>query len=388
MIPGMTDRSRLAGLDALRGIAAMAVVLYHYTAWYAEEMGGHAPPGSSLFVPFGHFGVELFFIISGFVIFLTLRQRRQTSASARRQGFQKKQMPRSCSTQPIDSINVEQALSRSDSVVGFARSRFARLYPAFLTAILVTLAVDASGVSAWRVLANLTMAPELIGARPIDGSYWSLQYELVFYVLAAFCVLVMRWRAPEIPCAVWLAVALAVRLSGWDLEFRTLERLSLAWFAHLFVIGIMLFRLHAGEATRLSWVVLAVALEMAFLGPHWAFQPINPIVYGLMIAGFATLVWFAVTPRGGMLAIPPLRFLGRVSYPLYLVHQAPGFILIARLEAMGVPPDLAIGVAITAAILLAWAITDLVEAPVGRWLRRPHSPDPAPALPPVRSGIS
>lgn len=350
MIPGMTDRSRLAGLDALRGIAAMAVVLYHYTAWYAEEMGGHAPPGSSLFVTFGHFGVELFFIISGFVIFLTL--------------------------------------SRTNSVAGFARSRFTRLYPAFVTAILVTLAVDASGVSAWRVLANLTMAPELIGARPIDGSYWSLQYELVFYVLAAFCVLVMRWRAPEIPCAVWLAVALAVRLSGWDLEFRTLERLSLAWFAHLFVIGIMLFRLHAGQATRLSWVVLAVALEMAFLGPHWAFQPISPIAYGLMIAGFAALVWFAVTPHGGMLAIPPLRFLGRVSYPLYLVHQAPGFILIARLEAMGVPPDLAIGIAIAAAILLAWAITDLVEAQLGRWLRRPSGVDTAPALPPVRSGMA
>jgi len=346
MIPGMnrgmTDRPRLAGLDALRGIAAMAVVLYHYTAWYSEELGGHAPPGSSLFVAFGHFGVELFFIISGFVIFLTL--------------------------------------SRSEGVAAFARSRAARLYPAFLTAILVTLAVDASGVTAWRLLANLTMAPELLGARPIDGSYWSLQYELVFYALAAFCVLVMRWRAPEAACAAWLAIALAVRLSGWDLESRTLERLSVAWFAHLFVIGIMLFRIHAGQATRFTWVVLAVAVEIAFLGPHWAFQPISPVAYGLMIAGFAGLVWFAVSPGGAALAIPPLRFLGRISYPLYLVHQAAGFILIARLEAAGIVPDLAIGLAITASILVAWAITDLVEAPVGRWLRGAHRAEPSPRL--------
>ena len=339
MPPGMIERPRLAGLDALRGIAAMAVVLYHYTAWYAEEMGGHAPPGTSLFLAHGHFGVELFFIISGFVIFLTL--------------------------------------SRSDGLASFIRSRFTRLYPAFLTAVVVTLTVDASGVTPWRLLANLTMAPELIGARPIDGSYWSLQYELVFYGLAAFCVLVMRWRAPEAACAVWLAIALAVRLSGWDLEYRTLERLSVAWFAHLFVIGIMLFRLHAGQASRFTWVVLAVALEMAFLGPHWAFQPISQVAYGLMIAGFAALVWFAVTPWGAMLAIRPLGFLGRVSYPLYLVHQSAGFILIARLEAAGIAPDIAIGVAITASILVAWAITDWIEAPVGRLLRGIRRPGPA-----------
>lgn len=327
----MKQGVRLAGLDALRGVAALAVVLYHVTTWYAEEMGGHPDPGPVLTLPFGHFGVELFFIISGFVIFMTLQ--------------------------------------RCHALADFATARLIRLYPGFLACLCLALLVSLTTVTPYQVLANITMMPEILGARAIDGSYWSLAYELVFYALAGFCVLVMRWRTPEPACAVWIAVALAIRLSGLDLEFRLLERLTAAWFAHLFIIGIMLFRIHAGQATKLTWVLLLVGLEVAFLGPHWAFQPISPLVNGAMIAGFTALVWFSASPRGEALAIPPLRFLGRISYPLYLVHQAAGFQLIASLEAAGVEANLAIATTIAAAILAAWGITDLIEAPARHALR-------------------
>lgn len=322
----MVERHRLAGLDALRGFAAMAVVLYHYTTWYAEEMGGHGGSGISFTFPQGHFGVELFFILSGFVIFLTL--------------------------------------DRHPTLGAFIRARLLRLYPAFLACLLVAVLADPGAVSAAQLAANLTMAPELLGARAIDGSYWSLAYELVFYALAALCVIRLGWRAPELPCAGWLLVALALRLSDWDVEHRWLERVTAAWFAHLFVIGIMLFRIHAGQAGRMTWLVLAVAVEIAFLGPHWAAQPIAPWAYGLMITGFAGLVALAASPVGDALAIAPLRFLGTISYPLYLVHQTPGFILIARLEDAGLDAHAAIGIAVGASILAAWLVTRWVEAPL------------------------
>jgi peptidoglycan/LPS O-acetylase OafA/YrhL len=80
-------------------------------------------------------------------------------------------------------------------------------------------------------------------------------------------------------------------------------------------------------------------------------------------------VWFATTPYGRLLCIAPLRFLGRISYPLYLVHQAAGFAAIDKLEAAGVEPNVAILATIGATIVLAWLISSAIEWPAQRWLR-------------------
>jgi peptidoglycan/LPS O-acetylase OafA/YrhL len=85
--------NRLQGLDALRGIAAIAVVLTHYTFGFSIFIQAHRP-GLLFNVINGHFGVNLFFIISGFVIFMTLE--------------------------------------RSANLSDFSISRFARLWPAYL----------------------------------------------------------------------------------------------------------------------------------------------------------------------------------------------------------------------------------------------------------------
>jgi len=94
-------RRRLRGLDALRGIAALAVCLFHYTYSFPRVTG------RALDVNFvasaGHYGVDLFFIISGFVIFMTLEKNR--------------------------------------SVYDFIDARIARIYPAFWAALLIAVAV-------------------------------------------------------------------------------------------------------------------------------------------------------------------------------------------------------------------------------------------------------
>src|SRR3954469_15102112 len=115
----MSDRhpGRLEGLDGLRGIAAASVMVYHYTAWYPFLHGFDLTPA----FPYGIFGVELFFVISGFVIFMTLE--------------------------------------RTRSLGQFAAARFARLYPAFLASMLASLALTAAPFDLPRLLANLTMMP-------------------------------------------------------------------------------------------------------------------------------------------------------------------------------------------------------------------------------------
>ena len=70
---------RLVGLDALRGLAAGAVLLHHHAQYYDALFGGRAPLGINFGA--GHYGVELFFIISGFVILMTIERRRTAARS-------------------------------------------------------------------------------------------------------------------------------------------------------------------------------------------------------------------------------------------------------------------------------------------------------------------
>ena len=95
------SKSRLVEVDALRGLAALAVVLFHYTTRFTELFAPNPPPTFSF--PDGHYGVNLFFIISGFVIFMTLEK----------------------TSRPMD----------------FVVSRFSRLFPAYWVAIILTLSI-------------------------------------------------------------------------------------------------------------------------------------------------------------------------------------------------------------------------------------------------------
>jgi peptidoglycan/LPS O-acetylase OafA/YrhL len=332
------QRRRIQGLDALRGLAAISVMLYHYTAWYQFAETGQMPSSLLISFPYGNFGVELFFIISGFVIFMTLEQ--------------------------------------TPTVYDFVTSRFARLYPAFVACLVLTVAIAHAlryapgNVYGTLLAANLTMAPGLFGFPGIDGSYWSLLYELAFYGLAAVTVVGLGWQRPELPCLVWLLIALVVRSVGVLRLPGLVEMLTVAQFAHLFVIGILLYRIHVGRVTWLTYPLLGFALAMSLFGPHWAFKPLPFPFYTVMTAGFAGLVWLAVADRLPVLHAAPLRFFGRISYPLYLIHQVAGFAVMARLEATGVTPNLAVAVTMALVVALAWAVSAGVEWPARRWLRK------------------
>ena len=149
--------SRLVEIDALRGVAALAVVLFHYTARF-DELFGHRPPPAISFSG-GHYGVNLFFIISGFVIFMTLEK----------------------TSKPMD----------------FVVSRFSRLFPAYWTAIVLTfllthlLGLPGKLVDLATAFGNLVMIHGLLFRIPhVDGVYWTLEVELLFYcgMLGLFCL--------------------------------------------------------------------------------------------------------------------------------------------------------------------------------------------------------
>ncbi|AWN36137.1 acyltransferase family protein [Methylobacterium radiodurans] len=339
--------ARNGALDALRGLAALAVVLHHYGFGYADRVAPHnaAVPLFSA----GHFGVELFFILSGFVI--------------------------------------TDTLERAASLRQFAVYRVARLYPAFLVCSGLTLAVLALGgpnplaVSPLTALAGLTMLAPLAQIPPIDPSHWTLSFEVAFYALAGLCLR----RDLETGCAVWLAAALLATAFLPAAVWQVLVLLYLP-LALLFVIGALLSRLVAGRLSVLGRGTLLAALGLTSVGPFADHGNLGTPAYVALIAAFTAAVWAAATGRLAWLGRTPLVFLGAVSYPLYLVHQILGYAIIRDLEAHGWSAAVAIPAALLAAAALAALIRVGVEVPAQRAIRRAWARGWAPTARPARLG--
>ena len=327
----MSSAPRLAQLDALRGIAALAVVLFHYTTRY-DQLFGHAQ-APALSFPYGYLGVNLFFMISGFVIFMTLER----------------------TARPMD----------------FVVSRFSRLYPAYWGAILLTFALThAIGLPGktvgWDVLlVNVTMVQGFFGVAHVDGVYWTLEVELLFY---AWALLSFRFGGAAglrhflFAClALRLGYAAAQTFWGIDLPWvgqRWLLLPYICWFA----LGVTVYRLSRQDAASAwDWALAAAAILVIGLVEDWGLA-------ALAVAFYAVLSG-AARGRWTWLEHPVLLWLGAISYTLYLLHENIGWAVLRRLEGWGVEVHLAIALTMAVSMALAHGLTTLVEQPGMRWIR-------------------
>ena len=216
--------SRLRGLDSLRGMAALSVVLFHYTFGYTEVVGKHMP-GLDLIATNGHFGIYLFFIISGFVIFMTLE--------------------------------------RSAKAADFSVSRFARLWPPYLVCagltslLIVGLDFNPNHLTLGDALLNVLMMNKLLGNISIDPSYWTLTYEVLFYAGAAMIFFGLKIKRIEWPCLAWLGLAFVARVSSFNENHQRLGVLLGVDFCHLFVLGMMIYLV---SQRRNSWLTTSTAI--------------------------------------------------------------------------------------------------------------------------------
>ncbi len=338
----MNDSRRLLQIDGLRALAALSVVAYHYTTRYQEVFPDAAP----LFAGFAHgnLGVNLFFAISGFVIVMTLE--------------------------------------RSRSAFQFVSSRVARLYPAYWGAIALTtcallllpLPWHDRMPSATQVLVNLTMLQRFVGIRDVDGAYWSLQIELIFYVWMLAMWRLGALRRPVRLCLAWTAAVLLTKVverqSGIRLDPDWSNALMLYWFPW-FAIGVLSWDGLRTKATATAADKVAqtgssssrirlVALGFAILTASWG-EGLSILACALAAA---LLLHAAARQQLPALQWRPLVFFGAISYPLYLLHQSIGWTLIRHLgdhttAARVFSIAVAVGVSVTLATL------------VHRWLEEP-----------------
>lgn len=333
---GRRAAPRLQGLDALRGIAALTVVLYHFTLGYQDVLRQHRL-GLLFVVSNGHFAVNLFFIISGFVIFMTL----ESSAGA----------------------------------ADFAVSRFARLWPPYMACAALTGSVilfqhfNPLKLTVRDALLNALMMNRALAIVSIDPSYWTLTFEVLFYAGAAVTFFVLRVRRMEWACLAWLGVALAAKVSGFDAHHARFGVILDADYCQFFVLGMMIYLIAKRRATRLTMSTALLAYAMNLFGPSNNPGNVTLCCFMVMTAVFGLTVWLIAETRLRFLNVWPLLFLGEISYSLYLVHQIAGYWIIEKLEGRGWNPNIAILAAILCAIAAAACVRRGVELPAQKAIR-------------------
>lgn len=341
-------RLRVAELDLLRFLAASAVVLYHFTyRLRVSETAVDLFPSIGRVGMHGYLGVNLFFMISGFVILWTARDRTPS---------------------------------------GFVLSRITRLYPEFWIGVLlsaIAFSFDRSmferHITAPMVLANLTMVPGLLGQGYVDDVYWTLFLELKFYALLWGLSVTGQMKRVE----VWLFAWLIVTIACFTLPVPgVLQSLALYPYAPLFIGGSLFYLIRAEGATpaRLIGVAVCAILAMTQVTvqmPNFV-QPQDVSVgtqWEERVLVFVFFATFAVIALRRSTAVPfaaAIAFLGALTYPLYLVHNIGKAMVLGPLSMHQkyVALVLAVAFSLLLAGLISWVVDARVRRPFARWLER------------------
>jgi peptidoglycan/LPS O-acetylase OafA/YrhL len=339
-------RTRLAVLDGLRLVAALAVAVHHFTTYWALD-GIHTPayflPRASHITIYGFLGVELFFMISGFAICMSSWGRRLTDFSA---------------------------------------SRASRLYPAYWICVAITAAVTEllpiSGHIPQRVPLswtdigiNFTMLQEPLGVPAVDNVYWTLWAELRFYLL--FAIVVARGVTYRRTVTFMAAWGIAACLANY-LDAPLLKTVTVSGFAGYFIAGIAMFLIHRFGPSRLLWAIIGISwiINMGQLrervGPQGFGIPLWPAALVVSLA-YGVLLLIALGKTNNI-RWTWLSLAGALTYPFYLLHQRIGYTVIRYgYESTHLPVPLLIAATVVVMLVPAWLIHRFVERPLSPRLR-------------------
>lgn len=326
--------NRVELIDYLRLIAALGVILFHYT-FNGIDNGKISSisqiPALTQFTKFGYLGVELFFMISGYVIFF----------SAKNKSFSR-----------------------------FVSSRAMRLYPAYWAGLVITsLFILMVGghhmpISLKAFLANLTMLQSFVGIYNIDGVYWTLSYELTFYFFISLCLLLGLKGHLEKVIILWAgAIIISVLAQS--------EALPIFHGYYSYFIAGALFAVIKEASPKMKGPVIALTIAMfvvcclVSLDNAQKSALIRSVDYPpTIILSFVSLFFLAFIAadytRLGQVSLPGSKFAGAITYPLYLVHAHIGYMLIDKF-ATEQNKLLVYFLVIGFVMLLAWLIHQLAE---------------------------
>lgn len=331
---------RILELDALRAISCLNLLLFHFTYVYANKYGFSSPLGFAF--PYGKYGVELFFMLSGFVNAMTFVGKR--------------------------------------SVKDFIVARAIRIFPSYWAVILLNVfLLSYLPLFHWQltpgeIWANLSTMPRLFGYENFEPVTWTLQIEMLFYatlvimmMCGAFKNMLKSLTIMVTTCLIFCFSASAINSAFPDSFFSRplwiIENVCYMRNMPLFAMGMLLNEIKNKRGnTKLNIagiVYFGIVFQAIDLRDH------NPVVTLMLFGLLTACAWGKVPP----LRFKPLLFISTISYTLYLFHNNIGSTLIYSLEKMGTGPLAAVVIATVLSIAVGTATTIWFEQPITTRLR-------------------
>lgn len=352
--PDGQRRRRLAGLDGIRGLAALYVVVNHvFQRAFPGYPVDHAPFWAGWFI-YGRFAVVVFIVLSGFSLAL----------SPARHGW------------------------RLDGISAFARRRARRILPAYWAALAFSLAVawliaaqPGHGVpDAQSVLVNGLLVQNIVLAPSPNAAFWTMAVEAQLYLLLPLLLLIVRRRGAIVMLAAVTLVVAAVGVLGPHISrVETFVIQSPPDLAVLFAVGILTAGIVGASPARRSWpwpwLALAAAAPVLaavwWLGSVWTLDHLFWVDIALgpaiacLLAGLATGRPARIVR---LLDARPIRNLGSSSYSLYLTHAPIVVIVYDRIVSgrvrQGVPAFLVtLALVLPLTIMFARLFASVFETP-------------------------
>jgi peptidoglycan/LPS O-acetylase OafA/YrhL len=292
--------TRVNEIDLLRFMAALAVVFFHYTfrGYAADSMSVIPFPLFAPYSKYGYLGVELFFMISGFVILMT---------------------------------------AAGGSMRDFVVSRVIRLYPAFWASCTITFVVifffgePKYTATISQYVINMTMLSGFLRVPPIDGVYWTLFVEIQFYFFITIILFIKKISRIQSFLTAWMLLSILLTL----FPVKILNFLLITEYSAYFIAGATFYLIWLEGLTLRKGVLLLVSWGSAlFQEMHYLVEfekhyntNMNSVVVVGVITSFFILMLLVALKKTGRIGQKQWILIGSLTYPLYLLHQNIGFIV-------------------------------------------------------------
>lgn len=311
--------SREGYIDSLRGLSILFVIIFHYTYHYNTEYLLRTDNWSLDIAKYGWSGVDIFFVISGYCIGMTI--------------------------------------VKISSFSEFIFRRFARLYPAYLFCGILTLIfftffeLPGREVDWFTGFMNLIFANFIPGVnyKYIDGIYWALIVEIKFYLI--FGALFYLQNDLNKSINYWFGICIIGNLLLLVNKDNYIFITSIFPHANLFLVGLVLFNFNKVALPNTIIIFLFVILSF-FIQERYN----NNEYYFIILLIFVSILLL----KKINISFKILPHIGLLSYTWYLTHNAIGIIIIRELNRLNYQ-GISVISAILATLLISFLIYNLIE---------------------------